>query len=59
MTRIIVLGVVLLFVIGFGFLTLTVISRQGGLTFASLLSLLIVVLLGVGVVGALRNPPPK
>jgi hypothetical protein len=59
MTRIIVLGVVLLFVIGFAFLTLTVISRQGGLTFASLLSLLIVVLLGVGVVGALRNPPPK
>ncbi|HEY4917394.1 MAG TPA: hypothetical protein VIH92_10815 [Solirubrobacteraceae bacterium] len=59
MTRIIVLGVVLLFVIGFAFLTLTVISNQGGLTFASLLSLLIVVLLGVGVVGALRNPPPK
>jgi len=59
MTRIIVLSVVLLFVIGFAFLTLTVISDQGGLTFASLLSLLIVVLLGVGVVGALRNPPPK
>lgn len=59
MIRIVVLGVVLLFVIGFAFLTLTVISRQGGLTFASLLSLLIVVLLGVGVVGALRNPPPK
>ena len=59
MTRIVVLGVVLLFVIGFAFLTLTVISDQGGLTFASLLSLLIVVLLGVGVVGALRNPPPK
>jgi hypothetical protein len=59
MTRIIVLSVVLLFVIGFAFLTLTVISNQGGLTFASLLSLLIVVLLGVGVVGALRNPPPK
>jgi hypothetical protein len=59
MTRIIVLSVVLLFVIGFAFLTLTVISSQGGLTFASLLSLLIVVLLGVGVVGALRNPPPK
>jgi hypothetical protein len=59
MTRIIVLGVVLLFVIGFAFLTIAVISSQGGLTFASLLSLLIVVLLGVGVVGALRNPPPK
>lgn len=59
MTRIVVLSVVLLFIVGFAFLTLTVIAHQGGITFASLLSLLIVVLLGVGVVGALRNPPPK
>jgi hypothetical protein len=57
MTRIVVLGVALLFIVGFAFLTFTVIVNQGGITFASLLSALIVVLLGVGIVGALRNPP--
>jgi hypothetical protein len=57
MTRIVVLGVALLFIVGFAFLTFAVIVEQGGITFASLLSALIVVLLGVGIVGALRNPP--
>jgi hypothetical protein len=57
MTRIIVLAVALVFIAGFAFLTYTVIVEQGGLTILSLLSVLIVVVLGVGVVGALRNPP--
>jgi hypothetical protein len=56
-TRIVVLGVALLFIVGFAFLTFTVIVKQGGLTFPSLLSVCIVVLLGIGIVGALRNPP--
>jgi hypothetical protein len=56
-TRIVVLGVALLFIVGFAFLTFTVIVKQGGLTFPSLLSVFIVVLLGIGIVGALRNPP--
>lgn len=59
MTRILVLGVLLAFIVGFAFLTLTVIVKQGGITFASLLSVLIILLLAVGIVGALRNPPRK
>jgi hypothetical protein len=59
MTRLLVLGGALLFVIGFAFLTLSTIHTQGGITFATLLSILIVVLLAVGIVGALRNPPRR
>jgi len=56
MRRILVLGAVLLFIAGFAFLTLAATIEQGfGL--ASLLSILILVLLAVGIVGALRNPP--
>jgi len=43
MTRLLVLGTVLVFIAGFGF--------------ATLLSIFILVLLAVGIVGALRNPP--
>jgi hypothetical protein len=57
MTRLVVLAMALLFIAGFAFLTATVIIKQGGITAASLLSILIVVLLAVGIVGALRNPP--
>ncbi|HTZ87609.1 MAG TPA: hypothetical protein VMB05_13155 [Solirubrobacteraceae bacterium] len=56
MRRILVLGAVLLFIAGFAFLTLAAAIEQG-FTIASLLSILILVLLAVGVVGALRNPP--
>jgi hypothetical protein len=54
--RIGVLVVALIFIAGFAFLTLAAIVNQG-FTVASLLSLLILILLSVGIVGALRNPP--
>ena len=56
MRRILVLGAVLLFIAGFAFLTLAA-SIEQGFSLASLLSILILVLLAVGIVGALRNPP--
>jgi hypothetical protein len=54
--RILVLGAVLVFIAGFGFLTFSAIVEQG-FTIASLLSILILLLLAIGIVGALRNPP--
>jgi hypothetical protein len=48
--------VALVFIAGFAFLTFRAVVEQG-FTLASLLSIFILVLLGVGIVGALRNPP--
>jgi hypothetical protein len=56
MTRAVVLCVALLFIAGFAFLTVSAALEQG-LTIASLLSAFILVLLLVGIVGALFNPP--
>jgi len=56
MRRLLVLGVALVFISGFAFLTFSAIVEQG-FTLASLLSVLILALLGIGIVGALRNPP--
>lgn len=56
MRRTLVLGAVLLFIAGFAFLTLAAAIEQG-FSLATLLSILILVLLAVGIVGALRNPP--
>jgi hypothetical protein len=56
MTRLAVLVLALVFIAGFGFLTATVIAEQG-ITAAGVLSIFILVLLAVGIVGALRNPP--
>jgi hypothetical protein len=56
MTRAVVLCVALLFIAGFAFLTVSAALNQG-LTIASLLSAFILVLLFVGIVGALFNPP--
>jgi hypothetical protein len=56
MTRLIVLLAALIFIAGFAYLTYSAVVQQG-FTLASLLSIGIVVLLGVGIVGALRNPP--
>ncbi len=56
MTRILVLGAALIFIAGFAFLTFTAVV-EGGFTLASGLSVFILVLLTVGIVGALRNPP--
>ena len=56
MTRIVVLGIALFFIAGFAFLTVVAVIEQG-FTIASLLSVFILALLGIGIVGALRNPP--
>jgi len=56
MRRILVLGAVLVFIAGFAFLTVAAAIEQG-FTVASLISIFILVLLAVGIVGALRNPP--
>lgn len=45
----------LLFIVGFAALTIGAIAEQG-LTVAGLISILILVLLAVGIIGALRNP---
>jgi hypothetical protein len=54
--RTLVLGAALVFIAGLGFLTVAAIVEQG-FTLASALSIFIIVLLGVGIIGALRNPP--
>lgn len=56
MTRLLVLAVVLLFVVGFAALTIAAAAEQG-VTIATAVSLVVLVLLAVGVIGALRNPP--
>lgn len=56
MTRVAVLAVSLAFILGFAFLTIGGIE-QYGLTAEGVLSVLVLVILVVGVVGALRNPP--
>lgn len=56
MRRTLVLGAALVFIAGFAFLTVTAVVEDG-FTAASLLSALILVLLTVGIVGALLNRP--
>jgi hypothetical protein len=56
MTRLVVLGLALLFIAGMAFLTFAAVIERG-FTLASLLSVLILLMLGIGIVGALRNPP--
>ncbi|HEY2217647.1 MAG TPA: hypothetical protein VGH21_09125 [Solirubrobacteraceae bacterium] len=58
MRRVLVLATVLVFIAGFAFLTFAAIVEQG-FTIASLLSILILILLAIGIVGALRNPPRR
>jgi len=56
MTRLVVLVVVLVFIAGFAFLTVAAIIEQG-LTIASFISAFILLLFGIGIVGALLHPP--
>jgi hypothetical protein len=56
MRRRVALGAARVFILGFGFLTLSAIAEQG-VTLAGLLSIFILVLLGVGIFGALLNQP--
>jgi hypothetical protein len=58
MTRLLVLGAVLIFIAGFAFLTFVAVVEQG-FTPASALSIAILAMLAVGIVGALRNPPRR
>jgi hypothetical protein len=54
--RILVLGAALVFIAGLAALTVSAIVEQG-FSVASVISIMILVLLAVGIVGALRNPP--
>lgn len=54
--RTIVLGIVLLFVVGMGGLTIQAVIDQG-FDLLTALSILVLALFGFGVVGALRHPP--
>jgi predicted PurR-regulated permease PerM len=56
MTRTLVLAVALAFILGFAFLTVSSALEQG-FTIGSLLAAFIILLLLVGIVGALFNPP--
>jgi hypothetical protein len=57
MNRLLVLVAALVFILGFGLLTVAMIKAHG-LDAGGVISIFILVLLGVGIVGALRNPPP-
>ncbi len=54
--RTIVLIIVLAFIVGFGYLTASVIA-SGGFDPLTALSLLVLALFAFGALGALRNPP--
>jgi hypothetical protein len=56
MTRLLVLALGLMFIALFAFLTFAAVVEEG-FSVASALSVFILVLLTVGIVGALRNPP--
>lgn len=57
-TRLVVLFIVLVFIAGFAVLTIGEIAEQG-LTAAGLISVLILLMLAVGIIGAMRHPPPR
>jgi hypothetical protein len=54
--RQLVLGVVLVFILALGGLTIEVVATQG-VDVLTVLSLLVLALFGFGIVGALRHPP--
>jgi hypothetical protein len=56
MTRLLVLLAAIVFVAGFGFLTLATIQKEG-LSLGSVISAFILLILAVGILGAMRNPP--
>jgi hypothetical protein len=57
MTRVAVLAISLAFLLGFAFLTIGGIEQFGFENVQSVLSVIILVILTVGIVGSLRNPP--
>lgn len=58
MTRVAVLAIALAFILGFAILTISGIKRTG-LGIESIVSIAVLLLLVVGIVGALRNPPRR
>ena len=52
------LAAALVFIAGFAFLTVAAPIEQG-ITVATVISIFILALLGIGIVGALRNPPSR
>jgi len=58
MTRVAVLAVALAFILGFAFLTIDGI-RNAGFGVEGVASVIVLLLLVVGIVGALRNPPRR
>jgi hypothetical protein len=54
--RQLILGVVLVFIVGLGGLTIDVAVKEG-FDILTVLSLLVLALFGFGIVGALRHPP--
>lgn len=54
--RQLLLGVVLVFILALGGLTIQVVATQG-VDVLTVLSLLVLALFGFGIVGALRHPP--
>jgi hypothetical protein len=56
MTRVAVLAIALAFILGFAFLTIGGIE-QYGFSAEGVISVFVLVLLAVGILGALRNPP--
>jgi hypothetical protein len=56
MSRLLVLGLGIVFIALFAFLTFAAVVEEG-FSVASVLSVFILVLLGVGIIGSLRNPP--
>ncbi len=59
MTRLVVLLTATLFVVGLAYLTLHTIVVQKGISIGTAVSVFVVVLMGVGIVGALLNPPRR
>ena len=58
MTRTVILAVALAFILGFAYLTIGSAIEQG-ITIGTLLSALVLLLLLVGIVGALFSPPRR
>lgn len=56
MTRLVILAVATVFIAGFAFLTISAMSQQG-VTLLGAVSIFVLILLGVGVIGALLHPP--
>jgi hypothetical protein len=56
MTRLLVLAAALVFIVGFAILTIEMIKSKG-LNAGAVISIFVLVVLTVGIVGALRNPP--